>query len=173
MSVVNETQKIYVDLLFKEDLDILPKENVLVINHTHLKGVEIYVGKEAIFRDVLRKPKRYTVDNRVWDNTNRENPVHSVWLSNEEIIEYVNSLLESKDLMEYQYKRILKENDLMPGDIIEFTDGRRGVICKEADTPIPTNARYTPIRKDGELSNGRPRLVYNGMEYNVVGRYGE
>jgi len=173
-SKTENSREIFVDKVSEEALNELEDNKILVIKHPHLQDVQISVGKEAKVEEFLGAPVRLlSVDNKVWDNTDKVFPVHKLSLTNKEIAEYITELLNCETLASFKYCRALKEKNLKINDVVEFNNGKKGVIYKEPDMSAPTNARYTLLKKDGNLSKCLPRLIYAGMEYKVVGRHGE
>lgn len=173
-SKTEKSHEIFVDKVLEETLNNLEDNKTLVIKHPYLENVQVSVGKEAKVEEFFGAPVHLiSVDNKIWDNTDKVFPVHKLSLTNKEIEEYMNELLNCKTLASFKYCRALKEKSLKVNDVVEFIDGKKGVIYEEPDTGAPTNARYTPLKKDGTLSKSRPRLIYAGMQYEVVGRHGE
>ncbi len=105
-----KSHEIFVDEVSEEILNNLEDNEVLVIKHPHLQDVQISVGKEARVEEFLGSPVRLiSVDNKVWDNTDKVFPVHKLSLTNKEITEYIIELLNCKTVASYKYCRALKE----------------------------------------------------------------
>lgn len=153
-------------------LNKIKDNDQLVIEHS-LLNIIIKVRKEFSIDKVLNIPTVfYSIDKFIiedsYDNIFGK---HNLSLSSEEMLRYIEDLLNAKDIIEFRYIRTLKENNIHLNDIIEFENGVKGVISKPTHIANSRNLNYIHLKKNGTLSKVQPRLIYNKDEYKVIGKY--
>ncbi|WP_099301879.1 hypothetical protein [Bacillus sp. Marseille-P3800] len=148
--------------------DRLPTNNSsLTLKHPIIKFLEIEILVHQEKTEILGSKVLFNTNNYIVKD-NQTNTNHNVVLSNEEIINYANDLLQATTLGEYKYFKNLYEKDLRIGSVIEFTDGKKATVIHPEGEISNINIQYIPHKKDGSLSKVKPRLLYRGVCYKRV-----
>lgn len=130
----------------------------------HELGIDIFLGEKIEIMDVLGIPVEfktgeYSVTNSYFKY--REN----LFLTKKEAVAFVNNLLKCKTTFECYYFMLCSWRGVREGSIIEFDDGKQGVILgKEYSEGI---LKYTPFKKDGTVGKAK-RCLYGNLKYKVV-----
>lgn len=165
---LNPTQLIKTKVT-ETDLKKLKNEEEIVLQHHKIKGVELKIRKDWRFEALFGSPVAFYGDSYiVTDNTDKAFPNHGVLYNQKEMVNYLKELLETENLSLYHYLRNLAKRELRPGDMIEFDDGKKGVITIPEGDTFPRNAVYIPMKKDGTLSKLKPRYIYANSNYQKV-----
>lgn len=160
---------VHKDMLTAHDLVTLKNEEVIVLKHPKIMGIVLEIRKDWRVESMLGAPVAFYGENYVVsDNADRVYPHHGVLYNKEEMMSYIEGLLEADSPSLYHYRRNLASKDLKPGDVIEFEDGKRGVIAVPAGDTFPRNIVFTPLKKNGELSKVNPRFIYANTTYRKI-----
>lgn len=166
--VLNPTP-VHKEVLTVHDLERLKDEEVIILPHPKINGVVLKIRKDWRIESVLSTPvafygERYIVA----DNADRVYPNHDVLYNEEELMDYLRGLLQADNLALYHYYRNLASRNLKPGDVIEFEDGKKGVITVPEGDTFPRNIVFIPLKKNGELSKVSPRYIYANTNYHKI-----
>ena len=160
---------IHKDKLTAHDLEVLGNEEELILQHPKIKGVVLKIRKDWRVESFLGSPVALYGENYVVsDNADRVYPNHDVLYNKEEMLDYLEGLLEADNLSLYYYYRNLGSRKLKPGDVIEFEDGKKGVIAVPEGDTFPRNIVFIPLKKDGTLSKVKPRYIYANTNYQKI-----
>lgn len=139
-----------------------------VIDHPNLSSVQLRVYREVLIEQILgHSTTFYGTAFKVQDNADNIHQIHQLDLTLKETVSYVESLCTATTKQEFFYIRTLKEKGLAVGDVIEFEDGKQGIIVSltEVDVPLIRSLFFVPLKKDGSQSKVKPRILYGTYKY--------
>jgi hypothetical protein len=153
-----------------KELRKLRDEDQIQIQHPLLLGMILHIRKDYKVEQVLNQNVTFYSNNFVlFESFDKVHPKHDVLFKADELVGYLKSLLACNSVSEFHYIRRLQEKGLQVSDIIEFEDGKRGMVHMPEGLGYARNIQYIPLKKDGEISKQRPRFMYSGDKYQVVG----
>lgn len=80
-------------------------------------------------------------------------------------LEYIENLLSCKNKSEYNFYKWCVEKELREGTIIQFEDGKQGVILGKEF--VEGCLKYSPLKKDGTTGKAK-RNLYGNTIYKVI-----
>jgi hypothetical protein len=152
-------------------LESLVDGDAYTIEHMNLYDVFLKIEKAHFGDVVLNTPiVFYNTSKYVISDSTSVFDTQKVELEAEEMVAYVGELLNCRSMAEFKYCKKLKEKGLRIGDIIQFSDGKRGVVSRQTveQGSIP-NIRYIPLTQKGTVSKVKPRILYGGVEFIKTG----
>lgn len=147
-------------------LQELKDDEEIVLQHPLIKGLVLKIRRECMIDTVLNAPvvfygSKYIIS----DSGDNVFPQHEVLLNEKEMTDYVKQLLAAPHAWLFYYFRSLARKGLSPGDIIEFEDGKKGIIVIPEGDSFGRNLAYIPLKKDGTKSKHKPRILYGNDTY--------
>jgi hypothetical protein len=151
------------------DLKELGDNEQIIIHHPLITALVLKIRREFKVETMINIPVVFYGGKYVIEDTgDRVFPQHEVLYSEEEMTTYVEKLLTARHTSMFYYIRSLARKELEPGNVIEFEDGKRGVIAVPEGDSFGRNLVYIPLKKDGTLSNHKPRLLYGNDVYQKI-----
>lgn len=140
------------------------KHNVEIFKNEHLK-FDIYLDNHFEVVKVLNQNiKGYTGKYIVFDKYEFWQ-IEEPFNTKEEAMEYIDRLKEVTDKQSYYYLKWCKKSNVREGSLIEFEDGKRGVISSE-EKAIGC-LKFSLIKKDGTVGKSI-RNLYEGMDFKII-----
>ncbi|PLS19423.1 hypothetical protein CVD28_03130 [Bacillus sp. M6-12] len=159
---------IHKQVITAHDLKELGDNEQIVIHHPLITGIILKIRKEFKVETMLNIPvvfygEKYVIE----DSGDKVFPQHEVLFNEEEMVAYVEKLLSCKNKELLYYLRSLARKELEVGNVIEFEDGKKGVIVIPEGF-IGRNPMFVPLKKDGTKSNHKPRYIYANDSFKKI-----
>ncbi|WCK57485.1 hypothetical protein PP175_25810 (plasmid) [Aneurinibacillus sp. Ricciae_BoGa-3] len=160
------------DKLTVEAMKNLQNNEQIEIEHPNIDNLTLKIRRDFNVQGVLNVPTVFYGEKYIIEDTmNKVHPKHKLFINEEEMVAYIHDLLEVKTISAFGYVRNLREQDVKLNDIVEFENGKRGVIAMPEEESYPPNLRHIPLKADGRISKHRPRIIYGGDKFRVIGEY--
>ena len=91
--------------------------------------------------------------------------IDKIYDTKEQALDYIGNLLNCRTKQEYSFYKWCAKDGLREGSIVQFKDGRQGVILGKEYTV--GCLKYSPIKKDGTIGKSK-RNLYGNIEYKIV-----
>lgn len=109
--------------------------------------------------------QKVSLDQFKVDDTSTFWQTDKVYNSKEEALDYIGCLLNCRTKSELNFYRWCAKYRLREGTIIEFEDGKQGLILGKDYTD--NCLKYSPIKKDGTVSKLK-RNLYGNLKYEII-----
>lgn len=167
MESVENIKEINKNNIILDDLKNIKNDEVIVVQHQKIRGLQIKIKRDS-FKDTVLPVVFYSEKLQIRDNSSRLTPVHNVLLEYHEMMDYLEQLLQSPNIETYNYYKLLREKGLKEGDILLFDNGKKGIVIIPSPEYLNGAIRYIPLKKDRTRSQGIPRYLYRGENYEIV-----
>lgn len=151
------------------DLENLAQGDEMVVVHHKLEDLRLTIRFDQMEESIIGVPVRLYGDRYVIeDNDGTIHNEHGVVYDAEQMSEYVNRLCGTETIELFRYVKNMERYGLHEGDVIEFHNGYRGKVIVPDFKIYANNVLYIPIKKDGDLSKVKPRMLYGNVPFKII-----